>query len=297
MKKTLLALLVAAVAGGTTWAAGPAPVYSVNAVGVIKINVPGTNTLVGKVTMVTVPFVPVGNGTNLDVSTLDSMIGVNGFVAASSVDAADQILMWNGAGYSTAFLCNDGWVGEGFPETVNKWCYMAYDPVYTDQRPFLCSGTNIFNLWTGKGFWIRNVHANTTLTLVGEVPSIVTNDVEIGTSLTMVAYPYPVEAVLASIISTNDGARSGSSLDSADQIIRWNGSGYDTYFLCNNGWVGEGFPETDGKWCYMAFDPVYTDNRPFIATNVVVKPGDGFWYRSRGSAFTWPVSKPYSLDN
>jgi hypothetical protein len=157
--------------------------------------------------------------------------------------------------------------------------------------------TNIFNLWAGRGFWLRNRHSNTTLTISGEVPTISTNGVDVGSALSMVAYPYPSEAVIASIISTNDGAHASGTVSTADQIQTWNGSSYVTYFFCNDSWVAAGFPETAWKWCYMAFDAVYDDVRPYAATNAFLKPGDGFWYRSRGGAFTWPVEKPYTIGN
>jgi len=286
---------IAGIAMFAAFGAQAEPVTSVNVVGLTKISVPGTNTLIGKVTMAATPFVKVGTGKNLDVSTLDEVVGSNGLVAASTVNAADKIILWSGTAYLTAFLCNSAWESE-FPGTANKWCYMAFDPVYTDIRPYPCSGTNIFNLWTGRGFWIRNVHADTTITLAGEVPTLGTNDIAIGSALTMVAYPYPVDAVVATIISTNDGAHAAATLNTADQILVWQGSSYKTYFLCNNAWESE-FAGTAGKWCYMEFDPVYTDIRPYVATNAVMKPGDGFWYRSRGGSFTWPVSKPYTIGN
>lgn len=293
MKK--VSLLVASLVTAGTVAMAVDPVYSVNAVGYVKVSVPGTNGAVGKLTMVAVPFVPVGTGTNEDVCTLDQMVGVNGFVPSANASTADQILLWTGTRYSTAFLCDGAWAAEGFPETSNKWCYLANDDVYGGDRPYLCSATNAFNVWAGRGFWIRNRHSNTTLTLAGEVPSIGTNDVDIGVSLTMVAYPYPVDQVLATILTTNDGAHATSSLSTADQILIWKGSGYGTYFLCNDAWASEGFPETAGKWCYMANDDDYGGDRPYAATNVVVKPGDGFWYRSRSGAFSWPAKKPYSF--
>jgi hypothetical protein len=293
MKKLSVIVACVVLAGVAAMAATP-PVYSVNAVGYVKVAIPGTNTSLGLLSMVAVPFVTVGTGKNADSATLDEMIGVNGFVPSGSLLNSDQIMLWTGATYARAFLCDSSWAVEGFPEVANKWCYMANDENYGGDRPYLCSATNIFNLWTGRGFWVRNRHANTTLTMAGEVPTLGTNDVEIGSSLTMVAYPYPVEKPIATILSTADGAYASGSQLTADQIMVWDGAAYVRYFLCDSSWGVEGFPETAGKWCYMANDDNYGGDRPYVAT-AMMKPGDGFWYRSRGGAFTWPVTKPYGI--
>jgi hypothetical protein len=292
--KKLSWIVACVVLAGVAAMAAP-PVYSVNAVGYTKVTVLGTNTGSGKLTMVAVPFVPVGTGKAEDMSTLDAMIGTNGLVAGSSPGTADSIQLWNGTAFATAFLCNNFWVAGGYPETEGKWCYMAYDPGIDDSRPYLCAATNTYSVWAGRGFWIRNRHATTTLTIAGEVPAIGTNSIDIAAGLTMVAYPYPVAKTIATLMTTNEGALPGSSPGTADNIQVWNGSVYATYFYCNNFWVGAGYPETEGKWCYMAYDPEIDDARPYVATNAVLKPGDGFWYRSRHGAFTWPEPKPYTF--
>jgi len=69
----------------------------------------------------------------------------------------------------------------------------------------------------------------------------------------------------------------------ADVVYLWNGSSYISAFLNDDGW---GDPTIDWKWCSPG-DP------PTVFTNAI-EPGQGFWYRSRGTNFVWTAEKPYS---
>ncbi len=252
---------------------------SPNAVGYIKLVLPGTNTApVGqsKLAMIAVPYVPVGAGTNGGSFTLDQVIGTN-LHAGASVTNADQVLLWNAAqtNYLTAFLNNGG----ASTNTLAKWCYM------NGANLALCATNAAFTVYPGRGGWVRNRGANTTLLLLGEVPSAGLGTNQISAGLQMIAYPYPVATNVQALITTNDGAFAHSSPNAADQLILWSGTNYVTLFL--NDASG---PDANlfWKWCYMQ------GQQRVLATNVI-NPGDGFWYRRRGTGpFKWIEAKPYN---
>lgn len=252
---------------------------SVNAVGYIRMDVPGTNAApVGqsKLVMMAVPYVPVGSGTNGGKLTLDQVIGTN-LHANDSMTNADQVLFWSATqtNYLTAFL-NRGGVNSN---TLNKWCYQV------GANLALCATNAAFDLYPGRGCWIRNRGATTSFLILGEVPSVGANTNQVGVGLQMIAYPYPVATNVQALVTTNDGAYANASPNAADQMIFWTGTNYLTVFL-NDG-SGPN-PSLNWKWCYMQ------GQSRVLATNDV-NPGDGFWYRRRGvGAFNWIKAKPYN---
>jgi len=251
---------------------------SVNAVGYIRLDVSGTNMFPlgqSKLTMMASPYVPVGAGTTGGIFTLDKMIG-NNLHAGDSVSNADQVLFWDPAqtNYLTAFLNSGG----ANTNLLNRWCYQV------GANLALCATNAAFNLYPGRGLWIRNRGASTNLLLMGEVPGADTNTNLISAGLQMVAYPFPVAVNVQALLTTNDGAYASSSPNAADQMIFWTGTNYLTVFL--NDASG---PDSNlyWKWCYMQ------GQSRVLATNDI-NPGDGFWYRRRGSGpFNWIEAKPY----
>lgn len=130
-------------------------------------------------------------------------------------------------------------------------------------------GTN--NIIPGKGFWLRIPPTATSneyqVYLMGEVPdktTLPTNSQFVIPGFNMFGHPYPVSVSFTSLAL----AVSGRNTDSA---IFWNNSPPFGYYT-----------ETRiaGSW-----DP---------GTNVV-RPGQGFWYRStRTTNTTWVQPKPYT---
>jgi len=274
MKRILLLLLLAGRA-----ASAPAQTASVNAVSYILLPVPGTNSPpagAAKLTMLAVPFVPVGAGVTGGVFTLDQVLGAS-LHAGPSADTADQAQFWDPAttNFLTAFLNRGG----ADSNTWYKWCYLAGTNVA------LCATNPAYSVAAGRGLWLRNRGADTSLLLLGEVPSggLATN--ALGAGLQMIAYPFPAATNVQQLITTNDGAYANASPDAADQMIFWTGTNYFTVFL-NDGSGPD--PSLYWKWCYLA------GQQRVLATNTVL-PGDGFWYRRRGAGtFQWIKAKPYN---
>ncbi|MCX7009611.1 MAG: hypothetical protein NTY53_20600, partial [Kiritimatiellaeota bacterium] len=197
-----------------------------------------------------------------------------------SLTVADNVYVWNNYAqkYEQAFLNDDTW---GLTDANWKWCYMG-----ADNNPHPCAQTNIFNVTPSTGFYIVNRHGPVNLYLTGEVPTG-TNTVGLA-GLHMIAYPFPVSQPLATLLSTNDGAKANWSLTVADNIYLWNATSrkYDLFFYNDDTW---GLTDANWKWCYMG-----TDNNPHAATNTI-QPGMGFFYKVNGTNFNWNVACPYSF--
>jgi hypothetical protein len=250
-------------------------VYSKNAVGFVKVDVP-SNAL----TIVAVPFNTMSES---GVYTLDELIGTN-LTGNGRISKADTVYIWTGNdGYNTAFLNDDSW---GDPSIDDKWCYFPEGSDF----PIACATTNIFDIMTSDGLWINNRHNARVLYFMGEVPFASTTTVDIANGLSMIANPYPVTKALDELITTNNGAYANGRISKADMVYLWAGDGgYNMAFLNDDSW---GDPTIDNKWCYF---PEGSDLPIACATTNIydVEPGKGFWYNSRGGSFDWDSVKPY----
>jgi hypothetical protein len=224
-------------------------------------------------------------------TTLDEVLGTNGFYAHASHLEADKAYLWDNSinRYHTAFLNNDAW-GNTNPNTdeviAYKWCYM-------DGMPRPCAATNTFNIIPGDAVFMKT-SANVDIAIHGNIPTASTTQVAIVEGYNMIMNPYPVATELSSIISTNDGAFAHASHLQADKIYLWNNSSkqYVTYFLNDAQW-GATNPNTGEeiayKWCYM-------DGMPRPAT-ISIPAGTGFYYfRGPHGPMTWNSVRPYNMD-
>jgi hypothetical protein len=118
--------------------------------------------------------------------------------------------------------------------------------------------------------------------MVGDVvnDAAVTNTIVEG--LQMISYPFSAPVVVSALTLTNGVA--GTSVGTADNLIFYvpSNQSYKTYYLFSSG-----NPSFHRRW---------RDTSSF-ATNVMVNPGQSFWYRSRtNTPLTWVEKRPYTLD-
>jgi len=212
MKKTGIAVVVMLLAVG---ALAQSEVKSVNAVGYVKVQVPGN-----ALTMCAFNFDPV-NGTNG--VPLADVLG-DQLVGGLSAGDSDNVYLWdrNLMEYRTFFkVPGYGWF-EDSP---------TFDPL-----------TNL--VYNGDAFWVLSKQAATQeLTMAGEVVDIATgtNTMQFGQGLTMFGYPYPAELTLTAT-SLFDAAQKGLSAGDADNLIAWDpvAQEYVVYFAVTGyGWVDE----------------------------------------------------------
>ena len=233
------------------------------------------------------------------VTSLDEMLGTNGFFASYSETAADKVYIWDRSTstYLTAFL-NDSLWGATNPDTSDpiayKWCYMDSS---ASTYPLSCAANSAYDLVPGDSVYAK-VNNDVDVTFSGDVPGDSSIDVVIYEGFNMIMNPYPVSVALKSIISTNDGAFASYSQVSADKIYLWdNASGsYKTYFLNDSLW-GATNPDTGEpiayKWCYM---DSAVSTYPLPSTNLVSACTGFYYYKQNAGSITWAQDRPYDID-
>ena len=232
-------------------------VYSLNVVGFQKVAAPAT-----KLQISSTPFEAADD-------KLDTVVGAQ-LSGSDSYGTSDNIIMFNptNQAYENYFIAG----GIGDPQYDGKWFTQSLQPATNALIP------------PGRGFWIRSRQSVTqTVVFAGDVLSInaVTNHVYPG--LQLLSYPYST-AILLNNTTFSNGAVGSDAFGTSDNILLWNvdTQQYINYFIAG----GIGDPQYDGKWFTQALQP---------ATNVYLQPGQGFWYRHRGSGFNWVEQKPYTL--
>lgn len=224
--KTLLAT-AAALAAGLFAASAQSNVYSLNVVGYINLQLqPGLNLITSQL-----------KGTNQGVNTI--LASANPVIAANSL-----LFQWNPAGQTFANAQIAG--GDGV------W----YDP--NTGNP----STSTVN--PGEAFFVQNMGAVSTLTLVGEVPQG-TNSINVVSGLGFYGDPTPV---------SQDIVTNGFPM--ADNALLYIfPAGGKTY---QNAYIGAGPGSGGPAW----FDP--NTGNPFVFAPVV---GQGFVVSYPGTATKW----------
>lgn len=241
-------------------------VYSINVVGFQKVTVPPSDMGAG-LQLLGVPF-------DANPGTMDEVVGTHGVYGTSEV-LADNIILFDPAvaeeqQYRIFYL--------RFNNTLQKPMWIAADGNIW--------ATNVY-LHANDGFWYRNRSSATiTNVLTGDVVNEDTVTKIIQPGLQLLSYPYSTPIPLTDMGLTNGVY--GTSEVLADNMIFYDpsateGQQYVIYYLRFNKslqmpmWIA-----ADGNlW----------------ATNVVVHPHQGFWYRSRSTNnIPWIEEKPYQLD-
>jgi hypothetical protein len=229
-------------------------VYSRNAVGAVRVDIPPS----GQFVMCGFNFTPLGSN---EVSLL-TLLGTNLPAHTSNPTRATRVYIWDpaalgGGGYLSVYLRSPSY----------QWHTILEN---TPTNPMLRAGA---------AFWIQSSQLAPTsmpVFIMGEVLS--TNDIDrsLGAGFSMVANPYsaPLDLNDTNINWIADGATGHNTNPTrADNVYVWNGAGYNNFFL-----------KLDGKW----YDVITTA----YASNAVIPVGAGAWYRARG-AFTNSLVRPY----
>ncbi len=255
-------------------------VYGPNVIGVIKVDLPAN-----QMQIIAPSLNPLNSGSNNPTMTLDQVLGTNQLTAFYDPLNADNVFLWNGTDYLSAWLADDGWDDPGGVDW--KWVY--YDP--SSGMPVPCADNPAYDIKVGQGLWLLHRNTATTIYLSGEIPqaAVITNKLAAG--MTMAANPYPVTRTLDQLIGPSiTGTTAYYDPLNADNVFLWTGSGYLSAWLADDGWGDPG--GLDWKWLY--YDPV-SGAPALCATNSLfnLKPGQGLWYKARGSTFNWPIARPY----
>lgn len=234
MKKVIATACAALLAGTIAWGAN---VYSVNAVGYVKKDLPAGYSLLST------PFSAVG-GTAIDLQTLLGSVPEDTAVFFSVP----------GGGYDT-------------------FVYLSWAGGWVNATTFAAAGGE--KVLRGESFWIQLPSA-TTLSLAGEVPGAqdATNKINLIQGYQLVASAYPAATVVANSGSPTGGLTPNT--DDVIYIPKTTGSGYDTYVYLDylGGWLDAvsyspatiSFAPASGGWYNSAGagTNVWSQSKPYV---------------------------------
>ena len=243
-------------AANTVWA-NTNEVYSQNAVGYVQMTLPPT----GGCVFAAVNF-KAFEGSNL---TLGAIFGTNQLIKDSIYARADKVYLWNP-------ILQDF---ERYAQKTSGEFFMRKNwNSGTPTNPAIANGA---------GFWLQSssIATNTrTLYIMGEVVSDGTFSSTVYPGYQCIGSPFTSELIMTNNDWLADGAVGGDIKTNADQIIVWNGSGFDQYGLA-----------ADGRW-YSWTNWVSQGGSP---VDRVITLGKGGWYLSKtNTTWTWTQPKPYS---
>ena len=266
MKKSLIAIALAAMVA-PAWGA---EVVSSNIVGYQKITLyPGLNMIGGL-------FQGVGTGQSLTLQAQFSDDATKSKFGTGD-DVADTIMTYDGEHQEydkTYYFYAD-------PDNPDPVYDYTWDDTSTDDiTPDSLAGA--------KGGWYRNrANAAIQLTMAGEVPTNAVYTFTLEPGLNFVANPYPQEIALNGQFFSVDHPVYGTGDDVADTIMTYDGEHqeYDkTYYF---------YADPDNP--DPAYDYTWDDTATDDITDFAVQPGQGFWYRHRGSGATLTFTRPYAV--
>lgn len=176
---------------------------------------------------------------------------------------SDNLLLWDAGGqqYTLLYLSS---------LRTNKWVDVS-------------TGVSAEPILVGRGMFLRSRQAFTqTVVVAGDVVADPARSNGVVQGLQLLAYPYSADVPLNSMTFTNAGLGS-NNFNNSDNIYLWDATNqqYRNYYLAGN--VGN--PAANYRW--ISVSP------PGIATNVILRTGQSFWYRHRGGGFMWTEPRPY----
>lgn len=191
---------------------------------------------------------------------IESVIGAQ-LTGGTIPSLADRVLKWNP---STQSYSECAWLRSSDLRWRN-----CYAPEYSSM-----------NLNADEGFWVESRHGAQRFCFAGYV-SNTGRSISIVPSLQILGSAYPDGVTINGNTGLiESGAYGGTLPSNSDRILKWNPL-TQSYSQC--AWLRA----SDMKWrdCYS---PNYS--------NIILSPGDGFWYQRRGSSgFLWNYPKPYTI--
>ena len=161
--------------------------------------------------------------------TLAAIFGSNNTAGLKSGTAlsADQVQLWNGSGYESYYYQTEGLGGTGWRK-VGDQTSDASNVVIRPEQSMIIKRVDVAALPLLVNGWVK-----TGKTVF-----------DIAQGFNFVPYPYSKAMTLASCGLYTGSAATGisaGSLTSSDQVLVWNGAGYETFYYQNSGLGGTGW--------------------------------------------------------
>lgn len=196
---------------------------------------------------------------------LAAMVGTNQWVRDAVYARADKIHVWNAGSQEFERYAQKP---SGEFVKLEDW---ATGPA---SAPVLAAGA---------GLWIQSSPTATNLrdiVLMGEVVSTGIVSTLMRPGYQCIGSPFSAELALTNNDWLADGAAGHNTATNADQLIVWNGNGFDRLGLA-----------ADGRW--YAWTNWITQGGGPVDRRVTV--GQGVWYLSKtNTSWVWTQAKPYS---
>jgi len=216
-------------------------------------------------------------GTNDTVNIQDAIMNLEDLNASTSKENADKIIVWDGTGYTTYGLFDDGGTNSFWMETGSAgWVFSSSA---TPATGVLLSRRDAVWFQTGTGGTANSIVTS------GSVRDDDQFDVPVSGAFSLFAYPFTSSINLTNLVVSN--ATASISKENADKIIVWSGSGYTTYGLFDDGGTNSFWMETgESGWVFSSSATPTSADLPL---------GKGFWYESADGAKTLGFEQIYTL--
>ena len=177
-----------------------------------------------------------------------------------SVVSADHVQLWNGTGYDSYYYQTAGIGGAGWRKVGNQSLDASNTVIRPDQNVIIkrVGGASVSLVLSG---WVKTGPSS----------------LDIVPGFNFVPNPYSVAMTLASSGLYNGNAVTGiagGNVSSADQVLLWNGTRYETYYYQNAGIGGTGWRKAG--------------EQSVDASGATILPGSAVILRRKNPAgFTW----------
>jgi uncharacterized protein (TIGR02597 family) len=178
-------------------------------------------------------------------------------LGGGNTTSADNILLWNGSGYDVFYYQTSGLGGVGWRKTGAPAVDASAKVIYPEDAPIIK----------------RLQSAAVNVVLMGSVKTGQTSvPVVNGTNFIGNIYGAPMTLADCGIYTGNNSTGlAGGSSSGADQILIWNGSGYDTYYyqtsgLGGTGWRKSGAPAVDASATQIGVGQSIIVNRKLLGS-------------------------------
>ena len=233
-----------------------------------------TTTAATKTITTAQPLVGAANGVTFKIRkhhTLGYVFGPNNEsgLGGGTSTSADQILIWNGTGYDTFYYQTSGLGGVGWRKGGAPAVNVTNNPIYPEDGVIVK----------------RQQSANVGVILMGAVKTGQTSiPVGVGINIFGNVYAAPLTLADSGLYTGNSGSGlNGGTSTSADQVLIWNGTGYDTYYYQTAGLGGVGWRKGGAPAVDASATPIP------VGQSVVIK-------RQFAAAFNWVIAQhPASL--
>jgi len=180
-------------------------------------------------------------------------------LSGGNINSADQILLYRGSGFVTYYYQTSGAGGQGWRKKGDSFTDASSSVIYPDDGILIA----------------RQQNASVSLTINGAVKTGQTS-IPVVSGYSLLGNVYAAGMTLSSSnLYTGDSATgiASGNINTADQVLFWNGTGFDTYYYQTSGAGGTGWRKKGDS---------FTE-----AQNTAIPVGAALFLSRAGAPFNW----------